>query len=233
MTKTVHSDTYAAIDPAKINHTGHAVFITGGSRGIGKAIALSFAKAGASFIAVTGRKPPVALVSELEAAAKAAGRSVPHVLPIALEVTDQLAVKEAAALVEKEFGRIDVVVNNAGMFGGGPKIADSDPEEWWQIMDVNLRGPFLVAKYFVPLLLKSSDGVRTIVNVSSVGAHLTNAGRSSYQTSKLSLIRLMEHVTNEYRDDGLVAFSVHPGNIPTDIIGGLEGLPDFLKPGES
>ncbi len=70
------------------------------------------------------------------------------------------------------------------------------------------------------------------MNVSSVGAHLTNAGRSSYQTSKLALLRLAEHVSNEYLEDGLVAFCVHPGNIPTDIIGDFDALPDQFKKGE-
>jgi NAD(P)-dependent dehydrogenase (short-subunit alcohol dehydrogenase family) len=79
-------------------------------------------------------------------------------------------------------------------------------------------------------MLKSGD--KTIVTVSSVGAHLTGKGLSAYQPSKLAVLRLMEFVGAEYGEQGVVAYCVHPGNVVTDIVGGEEGLPPFLKPGE-
>ncbi len=228
----IHNDTYAAIDPTKIDHTGHAVFISGASRGLGRAMALSFAKAGPSCIAVTGRTPPESVVQDIYAAAAAAGRKQPRVLPIGIEASSQAAVQSAATLVEKEFGRLDVVVNNAGVFGDVLRITESSPENWWSTMGVNLHGPYLVFRYFIPLLLKS-NGLATVVNVSSVGAHLTTEGASAYQTSKLALLRLTEHASNEYADQGLVTYCIHPGNIPTDMVGGMDGLPDVFKKGES
>jgi len=228
-TRAVHSDTYAAIDPTKVDHTGHAVFITGASRGIGRAIAISFAQAGASYIAITGRTPPSSLVPVLEAAAGAAGRTRPAVLALGVEVTSEETVQHAAACVEQAFGRLDIVINNAGVLSAPARIADDDPREWWRAFDVNLRGPYLVTRAFIPLLLKSRDGLGTVVIVSSVGAHLTRAAMSSYQISKLAVLRLAEHVCSEYGNQGIVAYCVHPGNVPTDMVSGLGGLPDDLK----
>lgn len=201
MTKQVHSDTYPAIDPTKLPKpfTGRAVFVSGASRGIGKAIALSFAKGGASKIAIGARADLSSLAEELRAAAKAAGRDEPQVLCVKIEVRDAKSVEAAAASVGESFGRCDVVVQNAGVFGTPAKIADADPDEWWRVYEVNVKGQFLVAKYFLPLLIKSRGleelpGLGTYVTTSSVGAHLTNPGVSQYQPGKLLNLRLAEHI---------------------------------------
>lgn len=95
-------------------------------------------------------------------------------------------------------------------------------------MDDERPRPYLVARAFLPLLLKGGD--KQMVNVSSVGAHLLNPGLSSYQPSKLALLRFTEFLCVEYGDKGLVAFCIHPGNVPTDIIKGPDGeLPEHLK----
>jgi NAD(P)-dependent dehydrogenase (short-subunit alcohol dehydrogenase family) len=117
-----------------------------------------------------------------------------------------------------------------GILGAMDAIADSDLEEWWNTWTVNLKGPYLITRAILPLMLKSGD--KTIVTVSSVGAHLTGKGLSAYQPSKLAVLRLMEFVGAEYGEQGVVAYCVHPGNVVTDIVGGEEGLPPFLKPGE-
>lgn len=78
-------------------------------------------------------------------------------------------------------------------------------------------------------MLKGGD--KTIITISSVGAHLTGAGLSQNQPTKLAVLRVMEFVNVEYGEQGVVAFCVHPGNIPTDIVGGMEGLPEVLRPG--
>ena len=229
MTPTVHNDTYPAIDPTKANLSGKAVFITGGSKGLGRAMVLSFAKAGASYIAVGARSDMLQLARDVEAAAASANRSPPRFLPLKVDVTNQKSVDDAAAVVDKEFGRCDVVVNNAGILGGFGAIADSNPEEWWQVLDVNIRGPYLISRAFLPLLLKGGD--KFLVHIASVGAHLINPTFSAYQTSKLALLRLSEFISAEYAEQGVVSFCIHPGNIATDIVGGPEGLPDHLKPG--
>jgi NAD(P)-dependent dehydrogenase (short-subunit alcohol dehydrogenase family) len=111
----------------------------------------------------------------------------------------------------------------------GPLIAETDPEEWWEIFNVNLKGPYLVSRALLPLLLK---GDKTIITTASVGAHLIFPGVSAYQDSKLAVLRLMEFVNKKYANQGVAAFAVHPGNILTDMTGGVEDLPEPLKHGK-
>lgn len=190
---------------------------------------LSFAKAGASFIAIGARGDMTSLVEEIKAKATAAKRNPPKVLPIKLDVTSQESVDDAARAVEKELGKIDIVVNCAGVLPGMAKVVDSDPEEWWQTWTVNIRGTYLVTRAFLPLMLKGGD--KQIVNVCSVGAHLVLPGLSAYQPSKLAQLRFTEFVCAEYGDQGVVAFCIHPGNIPTDIVGNLDEVPDGVRHG--
>ena len=79
----------------------------------------------------------------------------------------------------------------------------------------------------MPLLLKGE--LKTIINVASVGAYIVGPGLSDYQTSKLALVRFTEFVAKEHTDDGIVAFSIHPGNVPTDMVGGGKNLPDGIR----
>ncbi|KAI0387386.1 NAD(P)-binding protein [Hypomontagnella monticulosa] len=225
MTSLVHNDTYPAIDSTKADLRGKAVFVTGASRGLGKAISISFARAGASMIAIGARSDLSFTVQEMKTAAASVGRPEPIILPLKFDVSDRKSVDEAAAKVKKTFGHIDIVINNAGIFSGG-LIADTDPDEWWRIWQVNLMGPYLVARAFIPLLLAGSS--KTIVTVSSVGALLTLPGLSTYQISKLAVLRLAEFISAEYGNKGILAYCIHPGNIPTDIMPG--GVSPELKP---
>jgi NAD(P)-dependent dehydrogenase (short-subunit alcohol dehydrogenase family) len=149
---------------------------------------------------------------------------------VKIDVTSQKSTEDAAAFVEKEFGKLDILLINAGVLGDFKLIADTDPEQWWETWNVNLKGPYLVSRAFLPLMLKGGD--KTIVTTASVGAHLVSPTLSAYQPTKLAVLRFMEFVSKEYGDKGVVAFSIHPGNIPTDMIGGPEGVPSGLKQGK-
>ncbi|KAL4926720.1 SDR family oxidoreductase [Aspergillus undulatus] len=183
VTTRVHNDTYPEIDPRLLNLRGKSVFITGGSRGLGRSMALSFARAGVSRIAVGARSLLDGLAKEIAETCT----NPPVFLPVRLDVTDEASVAAAATEVGRMFGQLNVLVNNAGILGKYGLIADSDPEEWWEVLNVNLRGPYLVTRAFVPLLLKAGgeDDIRYIVNVCSVGAHLTNPTLSSDLTTEL------------------------------------------------
>lgn len=232
VTSVVHNDTYPEIHPRKAELYGTSVFITGGSRGIGRAIALSFARAGASHIAVGARSSLTTLAEEIKTASELAGSSQTHFLPVQMDVTSPSSVAEAADEVEKEFGKLQILINNAGIRGNYGLIADSEPQEWMQVIDVNLQGPYLVTRAFLPLLLKSS-GARYIINVTSVAAHLTNPTLSAYQISKNGLLKLSTLTNAEYASQGVVAFAIHPGNCPTDIMGGPGAIPPHHKHGWS
>ena len=224
LTDPVHNDTYPAIDPLKADLSGKSVFISGASRGLGRAMALSFAKAGIASIAIGDRGDLASLVEEIKARATAAQRKAPQVLPIKCDVTSKENIDNAAKLVAGEFKKLDILVNNAGVLATPNCVIDSDPEDWWETYTVNVRGTYLVTRAFLPFMLKEGD--KQIVNVCSVGAHLVLPGVSAYQSSKLALLRFTEFVCAEYGDQGVVAFCIHPGNIPTDIMGGPEKVPD-------
>ena len=166
---------------------------------------LSFARAGASYIAIGARSDLSTLVQDIKTAAREAKRKEPHVLAIPLDVADQKSVESCAKSIGKEFPKLDIIINNAGVFAGAAPIADSDPELWWQNWEINVRGPYLVARSFIPFMLEKG-GDKTIITVASVGAHLKGPGLSGYQTSKFAQLRLMEFVCAEYGDKGILAY---------------------------
>jgi NAD(P)-dependent dehydrogenase (short-subunit alcohol dehydrogenase family) len=139
-----------------------------------------------------------------------------------LDISSPSSVSAATSAIEKEFGNLDILLINAGILGTPALIGESDPDDWWKTWEINLKGPYLVTRSFLPLLLRGGD--KTIVTTSSVGAHLTSSMMSAYQTTKFAVLRLMEFVQAEYAEKGVVAFTIHPGNVLTDIVGGGEGV---------
>lgn len=228
-TTKVHSDTYEAINPSQFDFHDRVVFISGGTKGIGKAMALSFAKAGASGIAIGARSIVASFENEIKEAAKTAGKKEPKVLALTLDVADQASTEAAAAAVKDTFGHCDILINNAGTVGQPAPIASSSPDAWWQTWNVNLRGVYLMTRAFLPLVQASHE--KTIINVSSVGAYLTMPGMSSYQTTKLALLRFTEFTQVEHGEQGIIAFAIHPGNVQTDLAASLGPLPDAFKKG--
>ena len=132
-TQVVHNDTYPGIDPTKADLSGKAVFVSGASRGVGRAIALSFAKAGASYIAIGARSALAQVEQDIKKAAVDARRKEPTVLCLKLEVMEAGSVDDAAKEIEKAFGKLDIVINNAAIIGDNAMIAESDPDSWWRV----------------------------------------------------------------------------------------------------
>ncbi|GKT81201.1 hypothetical protein ColTof4_13624 [Colletotrichum tofieldiae] len=178
---------------------------------------LAFAAAGASKIAAGARGDTASLKDAVASSARANGHAEPQFLPLALDVADEASVGAAAVAIRAEFGRLDVVINNAGVLGSFGKVGDTDPGQWWRVFQVNLLGPYLVSRAMVPLLRQSEHSY--VIHVASVGAHLVNPALSAYQTSKAALVRFSQLLQREYSDDGVTSFSVHPGNCQTDIMG--------------
>ncbi|KAK1455765.1 short-chain dehydrogenase [Colletotrichum melonis] len=221
----VHHDTYPEINPVTAsNCTGKAVLITGASKGLGKAVAVGYAEAGASIIAVAARSNVTSTIASIIEAAKAAGRAEPTVLALEMDVSSTPSVKAAAERLTSEWGRLDILVNNAGYMAPFNLLLDADDDEYMKAWDVNYWGTYRVTKAFLPLLLKGGD--KTIVNMSSVAAHFMGAGGGAYHISKFALIRFTEFVQDEYGDQGVLAFSIHPGGIPTEL---SSNLPERLQ----
>lgn len=155
------------------------------------------------------------LTQQLHHEAAGAGRSAPHVLVLRADQTDEAQVEDAARQVEREFGALDILVNNAGYMEEWKPIAESDPAEWWKVWEVNVKGPYLMCRSFIPLLLKSAT--KTIVQVTSIGALSTGGGASAYQGTKTALIRMGNHIRVEYGAQGVLVHNLHPGGVKTDL----------------
>lgn len=172
-TATTYSDTYPYISPTNPSNTlrGKYYLVTGASKGIGRSIVISLARAGASGIACLARSSVSATVEASLDSARDAKRTPPKMLELSVDMTDRAAVENAAATVEREFGKLDVLVNNAGSSERWQPLVESDPDEWWRAWEVNLKGTYLMDRAFIPLLLKGGD--KTIVTVASAGALVT------------------------------------------------------------
>ena len=154
------------------------------------------------------------------AAAEEAGHPAPKVVSYNMDVIDRDVIESTAQRADKDFsGRIDILINNAGYLEKFVPIVDSDPDEWWKTWTVNIRGVYLVTRAFLPIMLKGGD--KQIVNLSSVGALRCRPGGSGYQMTKFALLRFTEFIMSEYGTQGILAFSVHPGGIVTELVGNM------------
>jgi NAD(P)-dependent dehydrogenase (short-subunit alcohol dehydrogenase family) len=221
-TPTQHHDTYPSISPLKVDLSGKHVLITGASRGIGKGIALSYALAGCSKIAICARSPLSSVSSEIKKAARDAGRPEPTVLAVHLDVTSQSSVSSAVQTVSTAFDhRLDILINNAGTLSTFGGITDTHPDEWWRDFETNVKGTYLVTRALIPLLLPSP--LRIILNITSIAALYMPALGSAYGTSKLAILRFTEYVHQDHGPgkDGIVCLAVHPGTMETELARGM------------
>ncbi len=188
---------------------GQVALVTGAGRGIGRAIALALGDAGAA-VAVCAR-------SEGEVTGVAGEIAARGGLALAMrcDVTRRHEVEAMAAAVEDAFGPVDLLVNNAGRFGPVGPLAATDPDQWWQVLEVNLRGPLYCTRAVLPGMLTRGHG--RIVNVSS-GVGLTVIPMlSAYVVSKTALYRLSENLAAETRGHGVMVFAIDPGLVRTAI----------------
>ncbi len=188
--------------------TGQAALITGGSRGIGRAIALSLAKDGAD-IAILARNKERCQKTADEIAALGV-----RCLALSAEVADFNQVKEAAGKLIKEFGRIDMLINNAGITRDNLLIR-MKPADWDDVLAVNLTGTFNCIRAVARPMMKARRG--RIVNISSVVAQSGNAGQANYTASKAGVIGLTKTVALELAPRGITVNAVAPGFIETDM----------------
>ncbi len=185
--------------------TGQVVLITGGGRGIGRAIARELGTAGAT-VAVTARSMDQLI--ETKARIEDAGG---HALAIAADVTDHSAVTRAVETIEAKLGPIDLLVNNAGIGGPIGPLWEVDSELWWQTIDVNLRGVFLCTRVVLPGMVERGKG--RIVNIAShAGVHRWPQV-SAYAVSKAAVIKLTENLASETKRKGIAVFAIHPGAV--------------------
>jgi meso-butanediol dehydrogenase / (S,S)-butanediol dehydrogenase / diacetyl reductase len=179
--------------------------VTGAATGIGRATALAFARDGYA-VALVGRRaePLEQLAAELH---DNGGKAI--AAPADVGSPEQAAVAVASAV--KQFGGIDVVVNNAGVGDSAPLLEES-PERWEETLRINLTGAFLITRLALPQLIERRGAV---VNVASVNGILAGPGWTSYCVSKAGLIMLAKCVANDYGRQGVRANAVCPGWVRT------------------
>jgi NAD(P)-dependent dehydrogenase (short-subunit alcohol dehydrogenase family) len=143
------------------------------------------------------------------------------VMSLYLDVTDKFSVDDAVRQIELAFlGRLDILINNAGFLASHVPLVDSDPDEWWQDWEVNVKGTYLVTRGFWKLLMASPHKV--LVNTTCISAHMMLPHATAYGSSKLALLRFSESLDHDYgphssaADGGLVVHAVHPGAVRTE-----------------
>lgn len=193
--------------------TDKVAVVTGAGRGIGQAIARTYAEAGAR----------VAVVSRTEANAARAAEEINALVPgaakpYAVDVADGEAVMAMGKRVLEDFGTVDILVNNAGLTRDGLLLRMSS-EDWDAVIDTNLKGAFHMVKAFQRTLLKVK-GAR-IINVASVIGLMGNAGQANYAASKAGLIGFTKSLAREFAGRGVTANAIAPGFISTDMTGAL------------
>ncbi|MGB1210009.1 MAG: 3-ketoacyl-ACP reductase [Lacinutrix venerupis] len=182
--------------------------ITGGSRGLGKATAIAFAKEGID-IAITGRNEAVLIetVTELKTYGVNAIYSV-------FDVSNYDEVKSNIKTIIKEFGTIDILVNNAGIAAFGT-LNDMDVNQWSQIIQTNLMGMYYVTKEVLPYLIDKNQG--DIINISSTAGLNGNASTSAYSASKFAVIGMSESLMKEVRKNNIRVCTLTPSTIASDM----------------
>lgn len=182
--------------------------VTGAGRGIGRGIALKFAAEGADVVCVSRT---VENSEKVANEVRALGRKA---WAVAVDVSDGVAVTAAAKQILVDAGRVDVLVNNAGVTRDGLLMRMSDAD-WDTVLDTNLKGAFVFTKAFTRAFLKQSAG--RIINVSSVIGLIGNAGQCNYSASKAGLIGFTKAVARELASRGITCNAIAPGFIETDM----------------
>ena len=186
--------------------------VTGAGRGIGRAIALKLAEAGANVVCLSRTEANSQKVAD---EITALGRQS---WAVALDVGDTAAVEAAVAKILEDTGGVNILVNNAGVTRDGLLMRMSE-EDWDTVLDTNLKGAFVLTKALTRNFMKLRGG--RIINVASVVGLMGNAGQANYAASKAGLIGFTKSVAKELASRGVTANVIAPGFIDTDMTGDL------------
>jgi NAD(P)-dependent dehydrogenase (short-subunit alcohol dehydrogenase family) len=180
--------------------------ITGGGRGIGRAIARRFAREGSTVVVTARTQSQVdAVAAELQAAGNKAAAVV-------ADVSQESGCQAIVQAARKQFGRVDILVNNAAIMGPLKAVEEMSPKEWDDVIAVNLRGPFLLSRLVLPEMYQRGSGA--IVNISSVAAKAAFQWNSPYAASKAGLVGLTRTLAAESARKGVRVNAICPGPVP-------------------
>ena len=211
-TKAYHTTAYPAISPSlpALSSKGKNIVITGGGSGIGSEIAKAFAQSGASSIALLGRTEDSLLQTkrEIESSSKTT-----QVSTYVADITDPIALEQSLKThAQNHGGELHVLVANAGFLPSNGSIFDSDPEDWYNGFEINVKGTFNLLRAFLPHATKDA----VVLNTSSAVIQMPFVpGMSSYTASKLAAAKVYEYFNYEHPE--LFVLSVHPGTVKTSM----------------
>ena len=188
---------------------GQVAVITGAGRGIGAAIARKLAELGAVAV-LCGRSR-----STLEATAQSIQKAGAQAEIAACDVTDLASVETTASHVERTLGRVDVLVNNAGVGGFGGPLHTLDPDSWDRVLNTNLRGVYYCIRCFAPIMIRARSGY--IVNISSIAGKNALPNGAAYAASKWGLNGLTYSVAEELRAHSIRVAVICPGSTHTEL----------------
>ena len=197
--------------------SNRVAFVTGSSRGIGRALALTLSREGFSIVVAS----PEVENNELVAGEIRAGGG--EAMTLNLDISSQESVKEGFGQVLAAKGRVDVLINNAGITRDGLAMR-MKPADWDLVLKINLTGAFLAAQQVLPGMMKNRWG--RIVNMASVVGQAGSPGQANYVASKAALIGLTKALAQEMGSRGITVNAVAPGYIETDM---TSVLPDAVK----
>lgn len=180
----------------------HAI-VTGGASGIGKAIVKMFMNEGAKVIVAD---------IDLNSAKKLCNELKNNAIPFKVDVSSAESCSSLVNFCEKEFSRLDVLVNNAGI-GLASKLPETSQDDWQKVIDVNLKGTFLGMKYAIPLMKKSGGG--SIINISSIAALVGLVDRAVYSASKGGIIAMSRAAAIDHVKDNIRINCIAPGTVDT------------------
>jgi len=198
---------------------GKVALVTGAREGIGFAAATALAEAGAR-VAVTSRSAD-GLLAVVEAIREAGSEA----LPLMMEMRDLASVRSGIERAAEHFGRLDVLVNNAGVAIRAPSLTYTEAE-WAEVLEVDLRGPFFAAQAAAAIMARSGGG--RIINVSSVFAHKAMGSRAAYAASKAGLEQMTKVLAVEWASHGITVNAVAPGTVLTPSREHLFATPEAL-----
>ncbi len=196
-----------------MNLKDKTVVVTGGNRGIGKAIALAFAQQGAA-VAICGTNETTLKETSAEVERVGAAKSLGHKVDVSKE--DQVEAFTKSVL--EAFGKVDILVNNAGITKDNLLLRMSE-QDWEDVLNINLKSAFLMTKHFVKPMMKARRG--RIINITSVSGVKGNAGQANYAASKAGLIGLTKTTAREFASRGITCNAIAPGFIQTDMTSAL------------
>ncbi len=207
--------------------TDKIAWVTGGSRGIGRAIAMRLAKLGAK-VAICARKP-----ESMNATLQDLRRISPSVLGITADVSQSRDISRCVQEIKKHWGSVDILVNNAGIYRAA-SVTDTSTEEWDSQFAINLKAPFLATHAVVPDMIEKKAG--TILFISSMVAVQSYAKHSCYTATKWGMDGFAGSIAQELVDYGIKVHVIRPGFTDTSIFDDMGGKPnldvDWIHPDE-